>query len=167
MKFWVSMVFSTDDLSTENLEYFKYWDYVKQTIPDFKMIAFVIAEGLDGRFGEWFQSHKDWVEIGVHCYNHDRVQEGWRDDQEYWIEKAVEVLRPFLPKRYLYRPPGFRFLAKTEKIIKKIGFSGIAHQEFIKYFDINEKLEVFNTHCTLNQYKNPIGAIWKKIIENH
>jgi len=160
------MVFSTDDLSTENLKYFKYWDLVKKEIPEFKMIAFVIAEGLNGQFDEWYQTHKDWVEIGVHCYNHERLQEGWREDQEYWIAKATDILLPYLPKRRLYRPPGFRFLSKTEQILKKLGFSGIAHQEFIKYFDTGEKVEVFNTHCTLNEYHNPIGKIWKNIISN-
>jgi len=160
------MIFSTDDLSTENLEHFKYWDYVKKEIPNFKLIAFVIAEGLDERFDNWYMEHKDWVEIGVHCYNHDRLQEGWREDQEYWIEKARDVLLPYLPKNYLYRPPGFRVLSKTEGILKKLGFAGIAHQEFIKYFDTGETIPVFNTHCSLDKHLNPIGEKWKTIIKN-
>ena len=158
------MVYSTDDLSIENLEHFKYWDLVKEKYPQLKVIAFTIAEGiLTKEFEEWFEQHKDWVEIGVHCYNHEKLQEGWREDQEVWIEKARDMLKPFLPKRYLYRPPGFRFLPKTEKILKKLGFSGIAHQPFIKYFDTKEKFSVLNTHCTYDKFLNPIGKIWEQI----
>ena len=157
------MVFSTDDISVENLEHFKYWDFVKKEVPEFKLLAFVIAQGIDNRFDEWYHAHKDWVDIGVHCYNHERPQEGWREDQEYWIEKARDILLPYLPENYLYRPPGFRVLSKTEGILKRLGFSGIAHQSFIKYFD-GRMLDVYNTHCCLDKHLNPIGEIWKNII---
>lgn len=158
------MVYSTDDLSVKNLEYFKYWDLVKVSKPDLKVIAFTIAENLPtASFIDWFETHRDWVEIGVHCFNHQKPQEGWREDQRFWIERALKILKPFLPNRYLYRPPGFRFLPMTEKILKELGFSGIAHQEFIKYFDTQEKIPVFNTHCTFDLYANPIGKIWKEL----
>jgi len=158
-----NLVFSTDDVSSENLKYFEYWDMVKDKVPDLKVIAFVIAEGLDDRFERWYQSHKDWVEIGVHCYNHERPQEAWREDQEFWIAKARDILLPYLPENYLYRPPGFRVLSKTEKVLKDLGFAGIAHQSHIKYFS-GRTLDVYNTHCTKDKYENPIGEIWKTII---
>ena len=158
------MVYSTDDLSIENLKYFQYWDKVKERFPRLRLTAFVVAEGLPVKeFEEWFELRKDWVTIGVHCFNHSRVQEGWREDQGIWIAAALAILKPYLPKRFLYRPPGFRFLPKTEKILKDSGFAGIAHQEFIKYFDTLEKVRVFNTHCTFDQFHNPIGQIWSKI----
>jgi hypothetical protein len=51
----------------------------------------------------WYEHHKDWVEIGVHGYDHyqDRLQEGWREDQKDYIEKALMVLKPFLPEKFL------------------------------------------------------------------
>lgn len=157
-------VYTTDDLSIENLEHFKYWDLVKAKKPDLRVIAFTIAKDIDcPEFRKWYDSHKGWVEIGVHCYDHERPQEGWRTDQREQIEKARDILKPFLPERYLYRPPGFRFLPFTERILKDLGFAGIAHQEFIKYFDTGEFFPVINTHCTLNQYVAPIGAVWNQI----
>lgn len=158
------MVYSTDDVSVDTLQHFVYWDKVKKRYPELKLIAFVVAEGLPTpEFDSWYNERKDWVEIGVHCYNHDRPQEGWRDDQEYWIGKARDVLKPYLPERYLYRPPGFRFLPKTERILEKLGFAGIAHQEGIKYFDGQEGQPVLNTHCTESDFINPIGKIWKEL----
>lgn len=158
------MVYSTDDLSVENLENFKYWDKVKERYPSLKVLAFTVAKGLPTpEFLNWYESHKNWVEIGVHCYDHEKPQEGWREDQEIQIANALSVLGPFLPKRFIYRPPGFRFLPKTEKILKELGFSGIAHIDFIKYFDTGEKVKIFNTHCTKEEFINPIGKIWEKI----
>lgn len=158
------MVFSTDDLSVDNLQHFCYWDLAKKRNPGLKVLAFTIAEGLPCKeFDDWFMQHKDWVEIGVHCYNHDKPQEGWRDDQEYWIKKALDVLTPYLPEKFIYRPPGFRFLPKTEGILKKLGFAGIAHQDFIKYFNTGELVGVCNTHCTYDKFVNPIGQIWNQI----
>ena len=157
-------IFTTDDVSLENLKHFKYFDFIKEAKPGFKMIAFVIAKDiLSDDFYKWYDLHKNWVEIGVHCYDHDKPQEGWRDNQKEYIEKARDILKPFLSERYLYRPPGFRFLPKTERILKELGFGGIAHQEFVKYFDTGEKISVFNTHCTYDQYINPIGQIWKNL----
>ena len=159
------MLYSTDDVSTENLKYFKFWDLVKASHPRLELIAFVIAKDLDLKaFGDWYEERKDWVEVGVHCYDHGRPQEGWREDQEDEIKKALEILGPFLKERFLYRPPGFRFLPKTELILKRLGFGGIAHQEFVKYFDTGQRIQIFNTHCTLDQYEKPIGLIWKSLI---
>jgi hypothetical protein len=72
------------------------------------------------------------------------------------------ILKPFLPEKFLYRAPGFRVLNKTEGVLKELGFSGIAHQDFIKYFD-GKNLPVFNTHCTYNKFNNAIGMIWKHL----
>ena len=162
----MKIIYSTDDLSRENLKHFKYWDMVKESHPKLKVVAFVIVKDLDlNLFSDWYEEKKQWVEIGVHCWGHEKPQLGWRDDQEYYIKKARDVLAPFLPEHYLFRFPGFRFLPKSEKILKKLGFAGIAHQEFIKYFDTGEFFPVINTHCTFDQFQNPIGQIWQNIIK--
>lgn len=164
-------IFTTDDLCPSNLKYFEYWDRVKQKYPQLKLIAFTIARKGDREeedvskneeFKKWYEAHKDWVEIGVHGYDHLRPQEGWRQDQEEYIKKALDIIRPYLPTRFLYRAPGFRTLPKTEGILKKLGFAGIAHQEFIKYFDGEVAGNLLNTHCT-NEFANPITEIWSHI----
>ena len=158
------MILTTDDLSVDNLVHFKYWDLVKVAKPETKLVAFTIAEGINqDNFLKWWEARKDWVEIGVHGFNHTEPQEGWRDDQEIYWQKSLDILRPFLPERPLFRAPGFRVLNKTEKIIREMGFRGIAHQRFIKYFDTGELVPVFNTHCTEDKFLNPIGKVWKQL----
>ena len=149
----VNKVLTTDDLCLSNLKYWKYWLEIKKEYPDVKVIVFVVANyrhkedvSKSQKFKDWFETNKSWVSIGVHGYDHLLPQEGWREDQEVWIQNALEILRPFLPKQFLYRPPGFRFLPKTELILKKLGFTGIAHQNQIKYFDGHFEIP-FNTHC--------------------
>lgn len=165
------MIITTDDLCLSNLGNFRYFDKIKKKKPYLKVIAFTIANYMNkedlsksSEFKAWYEEHKEWVEVGVHGYDHcqDKLQEGWREDQEYYIRKSLDILRPFLPEKYLYRAPGFRVLNKTETILKELGFTGIAHQEFIKYFS-GEKHAVFNTHCTFNKFNNAIGMIWKKL----
>ena len=164
-----NLIYTTDDLNNENLSNFKFFDLIKSAKPEFKVIAFTIAKDLDLKlFEEWWEPRKGWVEIGVHCFSHNYEgirQECWRDDQAENIEKARNILKPFLLERPLYRPPGFRFLPATEKILKDLGFAGIAHEQFIKYFDTGEFYPVFNTHLTLTEFYNPIGQIWKNLIE--
>lgn len=165
-------IFTTDDLSISNLKFFEYFDRVHAKYPEFKLIAFTVARMDDKdeedisksrEFKEWFEAHP-WVEIGVHGYDHIRPQEGWREDQEEYIKKALDILRSYLPKRFLYRAPGFRTLPKTEGILKKLGFAGIAHRNFIKYFDTGEIVQpLLNTHCGPN-FENPIVEIWNNII---
>ncbi len=157
--------YTTDDLGVDTLKYFKYFDQIKKERRDFKLLAFVIAKDLPVfEFTEWYVNRKDWVEVGIHCWEHSKPQEGWRIDQAYYIEKARDKLKAFLPERYLYRAPGFRVLPKTEKILRELGFAGIAHQEFIKYFDSGEQIPVWNSHCTETEFYNPISEIWKQLI---
>ncbi len=157
--------YTTDDLGVDTLRYFKYFDMIKQKHSNFKMTAFIIAKDLPiFEFTEWFVNRRDWVEVGVHCWEHTKPQEGWRSDQADYIKKARDILIPFLPNRYLYRAPGFRVLPKTEKVLRELGFAGIAHQEFIKYFDTGEQIPVWNSHCTETEFFNPIGQVWKQIV---
>jgi predicted deacetylase len=166
------MQLTIDDVCPSNLEHFKYVDAIKKRIPSLKVIAFVIANFNEEEdilrsyeFYEWWKPRQCWVEIGVHGYDHrfDDLQEGWRQDQKEYIKKAKTLLEFHLPERPLYRPPGFRFLNKTEGILKDLGFAGIAHQGFIKYFDTGEIIETIDTHCTFNEFHNPIGMIWQNL----
>ena len=168
------MIFATDDVFPSNLKYFKYWDLVKEAHPELKLICFVVAKynndenedvSKNQEFKEWYERTKKWVTIGVHGYDHQMPQEGWRDDQEKYITMARNLLMPYLPTNYLYRPPGFRFLGKTESILKKLGFAGIAHETVIKYFSTGELFgPILNTHCC-DKFNNPIEKIWKNLVK--
>jgi len=166
------VIFLIDDICPENLKYWKYMEELHQKYPNNKVIAFVIANNKNEGpirgstlFKPWYDLVKNWVEIGVHGWDHEKLQEGWREDQEKYIKMALDELRPYLPERFLYRAPGFRTLAKTEGILKKLGFTGIAHQARIKYFDTGEiKENIFNLHCSSNEtFVNPI-TLWKRFL---
>ena len=163
------MIYTTDDVCPSNLVYFKFWDKVKESNPNLKVIAFTIANNQEkedvsrsDEFKAWFDERKSWVEIGVHGYDHTFPPEGERENQEELIRKSVEILKPFLPENYLYRPPGFQLTCKTEPICRKLGFAGIAHQTRIKYFDGHFETDLINTHCC-DKWNNPITKVWRKL----
>lgn len=150
----IRMIITVDDLCLSYLDNFKLFDEMKAQYPNLKIIAFTIGdfknqEQLDGNklFEEWFEKRKDWVEIAVHSYDHLYPPDGDRDDEEFWITKALYSLLPFLPKEYGYRSPGWQTTNKTEGILRKLGFSYIAYEDKIKHLNIN-KLEsgVINSH---------------------
>ncbi|MEX0595561.1 MAG: hypothetical protein WD512_03595, partial [Candidatus Paceibacterota bacterium] len=100
--------------------------------------------------------------IGVHGYDHLLPQECFRDEQADLIKASLEILKEFLPSNPLYRPPGFKYLNWTERVLKDLGFAGIAHQNLVKYFNGNRQ-NIFNTHCTEKDFEMPIGRLWKSL----
>ena len=164
------VIFLIDDICPSNLKHWKYMEELHKKYPNNEVVAFVIANNKNNElitestlFESWWEKTRNWVEIGVHSYDHLKPQEGWREDQEKYMKISLDILESYLPKRFLYRAPGFRTLAKTEGILKKLGFAGIAHQTRIKYFDTGEiKENIFNLHCSNDEsLVNPI-TLWKK-----
>jgi hypothetical protein len=162
------MIFTTDDLCLENLEHFRHWDWIKSVYPDLKLLAFTIANK-DGNqnvaeskeFRDWYEDHKDWVEIGVHGWDHGNPPEQERDDAEELVAKSLATLEPFLPEHPIYRPPGFQRTLKTEPMLKRLGFAGIAYQNKIRYFNGNILVgNVVNSHCC-DKYVHPITK-WRE-----
>lgn len=157
----------TDDVCPSNLRFFRYIDRVKEKYPDLKVIAFTIANYKNQRvdeskeFKDWYKEHKYWVEIAVHGYDHSFPPEAEREDFEECVEKALEILRPFLPKEYGYRSPGFQFTVRMEPILRKLGFAYVAYRNILKYFDGRRKIP-FNTHCC-DRFQNPITKIWRNL----
>jgi peptidoglycan/xylan/chitin deacetylase (PgdA/CDA1 family) len=156
------MIYTTDDLCLEYLDNFKYFDEIKAEFPDFKLIAFTISnfknkESLkDSQIFKDFIIKRPWIEIAVHSYDHDEIPDGDREDEGLWIKKALDELKEFLPQEYGYRSPGWQTTNKTESILRQLGFSYIAYQDKIKYFNFN-KLEygVVNSHIyDINSIKN-------------
>lgn len=163
------MILTTDDLCLTNLKYFEYWDKVKEKRPELKIIAFTTANyqlkedlSKSKEFKDWFKKHEDWVEIAVHGYDHLSPPEVERDNLEELITKSLNILKEFLPEKYGYRSPGFKFSVTLEPILKKLGFSYIAYHEHIKVFKNNSLIPVLNTHCC-DRYDNPITEVWKRL----
>ena len=159
-----------DDVCPSNLKHWKYWMWVKEKYPELRVLCFVIANyqnkenAAESReFKEWFETNKNWIEVGVHGYDHTSPPLGDRSNQEELIIKALEILKPFLPEKFLFRPPGYQRTIHTEKILQKLGFAGIAYQSRIRYFDGEIVEPILNSHLTENRYENPIGKIWNQL----
>jgi predicted deacetylase len=146
------MIYTVDDLCMEYLSNFKLFDEIKAEYKDFKLIAFTIGnfkgENLaeNTEFKKWYDKRENWVEIAVHSYEHCGLPDGDRADEWYWIETALDSLRIFLPKEYGYRSPGWQTTNKTEGILRELGFSYIAYESMIKYFDGRIVRDVINSH---------------------
>ena len=148
------MYFTIDDICLKYLDNFVLLDNLKKEYSGFKMIAFTIANyknkedlSKSDRFKSWFDKHKDWLEIAVHSYDHLPPPDGDRSDEKYWIEKARDTLKEFLPKEYGYRSAGFQTSNKTILILKELGFSWIAYETKIRYLK-EEKIKnnIINSH---------------------
>jgi predicted deacetylase len=148
------MLITVDDLCLSYLENFKVLDDLKAKHPDLRITAFTIAnfknkENLaeSEEFKKWLDKHK-WVEIAVHSYDHDEIPDGDREDEELWIKKALDGLRPFLPENYGYRSPGWQTTNKTVGILKKLGFSYIAYESKVKDLKTDQitELNIINSH---------------------
>jgi len=169
------MLFTVDDLCLSYLNNFIWFDRVKEKNPDFRIVAFTIANYKNNEpllesttFKDWFEKHKDWVEIAVHSYDHEGLPDGDRDDEKYWIEKAFEGLRFFLPKRYGYRSPGWQTTNKTVNILKDLGFSYIAYEGKVRDLKKDEIIEtnVFNSHLYDVESIKKLGGVKNEISKN-
>lgn len=146
-----------------NLDYFRFCDEAKENVPGLFVIAFTIAKDIDqDKFCKWYLSHQQWVQIGVHGYDHDNPPEQERDNARDLVEKSLEILRPFLHQKYLYRPPGFQRTICTEPMLKDLGFAGIAYRTRIKFFNGHYIERFINMHCC-DRYENPVTE-WRHIL---
>lgn len=160
-----------DDVCPENIKYFWPTKEIKKRYPDVHIIAFVVANYNNEQdiskstvFKEWYEEYEGMVEIGVHGYCHTYPPEQEKDNAEILVYKSLDILKPYLKDRFLYRPPGFQRTIHTEKMLKKLGFGGVAYRDRIRYFDNGEIKEgILNLHCTLNKYENPIMEIYKTL----
>lgn len=168
-----NVIYTTDDIWPSNLQYWEFWDKIKEKHPELKVIAFVVAEyngediSKNQEFNRWYEVRKDWVEIGIHGLDHQKPQLGWlpKEQQKYEIERAMSILNPYLPQNPLIRFPGFRMMPYSESIVRELGITGIAYQGRIKYFKTGEIIKTIDTHCCDNDNcVNSISKIWKKFL---
>lgn len=169
------MLHTIDDLCLSYLSNFSYFDDLKIRFPEFKLTAFTIGNYKNNEpllesttFKNWFEGHKNWVEIAVHSYDHDGLPDGDREDEEYWIEKARDSLKPFLPDKYGYRSPGWQTTNKTVGILKKLGFSYIAYESRVRDLekDLIVETNVFNSHLYDVGSIKRIGGVLNEIFKS-
>lgn len=161
----------TDDLCPSNLKYFSYWDKLKKKYPMLKITCFTIAcnnncedVSKSVKFENWYDKRRKWIEIGVHGYDHAFPPECERSNQAEFIRKSLTILKPYLPKYYGFRAPGFQKTIKTEPILKILNFSYIAYACGIRDLSTKNifKPKIINTH--VNNYSNDsINKIHHKI----
>lgn len=98
---------------------------------------------------------RDWIEVGCHGWEHTYPPECERNNQEEFIIKGLKALRKYLPRRFGFRAPGFQMTASTYPILRKLGFSYIAHQKRIQAFSSNFlQGKMINTHIYDNSLSN-------------
>jgi len=165
------MLLMVDDVCEENIGNLKYLDEMHQAFPTMKAVLFTIAKHKNMRpiteckaFVEYFNKNRLWTLIGVHGYDHMAPPEQERDNAEELVKLSIKILKPYLHLGPIYRPPGFQTTIHTEKMLKKLGFGGIANQDNIKWLDGGGYTEGFvNCHLTENKFINPIGR-WREWI---
>lgn len=156
-----------DDVWPSNLKNWSYVDQIQEKYPKLEIIAFVVANYQEEElvseskiFNAWFENKGQYIHIGVHGYDHKSPPEQERDNADELVDIATKILLPYLPERYLYRPPGFQRSIRTEEICKANDFVGIAYQRRIKYFDGRYEYNIINSHLTIDKCVNPINR-WK------
>ena len=133
------MIINIDDIGIKYKEHFWKLDKIKKENSDFRMTAFVIAKDLTPEIIEWLK--QDWIEVGVHCWDHSAPPEGECEDFEKRTVKALEVLKPLMNK-IIYRPAGFQILASNYEILERLGIEAIIHQQRIQLLKEKRSIEV-------------------------
>lgn len=131
--------FICDDVNEKD---FGKLEELKKAFPEFKVSCFVMGKDA----GDYLK--RDWIEVGVHGWEHTYPPECEREDQEEFIARGLAALKNFLPPRFGFRAPGFQLTALTYPILKKLGFSFVAHQYRIQPLPGRNFLqgEIINTH---------------------
>lgn len=165
------MIVTVDDLCLSYLKNFEYFDELKKEYPKLEVIAFTIGNFNNEEllvesdvFKAWFGEHKDWVKIAVHSYDHKSPPDGDREDEEFWIRKALRSLHPFLPEKFGYRSPGWQTTNKTVPILKKLGFAYIAYETKIKDLKtgVTSNERILNSHLYDIKSIQAIGEVIKQ-----
>lgn len=128
-----------DDVGVDYQNHFWKLNKVKKENPDFRFTAFVIAKGLTPEIIEWLK--QDWIEVGIHCWDHSPPPEPECRDFEERTKKALKVLKPLMNK-IIYRPAGFQIVASNYPILKRLGIEAIVHQRRLQLLKERRTIEV-------------------------
>jgi len=114
---------------------------LKERVPALKVTCFVMGKDA----GDYLR--KDWIEVACHGWEHDDPPECERENQEVFIRKGLEALKPYLPQRFGFRAPGFQMTARSYPILREMGFHYVAHQNKVQAFKGQfEPGKIINTH---------------------
>lgn len=153
------MILCCDDIGYKHRNQLSRLDDMKRGIPNLKLTAFVIANNLPLGFAEWHEERRSWIELAVHGWDHDYPPECERPDKEARLIGALAVLRPYLPDQYGFRAPGFQMTASTYPLLRKLGFTWVAHQARIQDLTYRKVRpgKVVNIHVYDLEYRLPFG----------
>lgn len=123
---------TTDDICPRHLNLWTYWDKLKVRHPHLKVSCFTTAVwggepeqdvSKNHDFKEWYLRRRSWVEICVHGLTHGYPPEfeRSREEQERSLKESLEKLRGYLPERWIFKPPGYRWTPSTLEILKQYG----------------------------------------------
>ena len=132
-------IFCVDDIGVKYANHLWKLDKIKKENPTFKVTAFIVAEGLTPEIIEWLK--QDWIEVGIHCWNHTAPPEGECNDFEERTKKALSVLKPLM-NRIIYRFAGFQATAKCYPVLKRLKIEAIVHQNRIQLLQEKRIIEV-------------------------
>ena len=118
---------TTDDFCPKFMDSWKYWEELKKVHPNLRITAFVVPRhdnkdeydcSKSKEFKQWFEKNKDWVEVAVHGFDHSKFECLLSyDEQLERFKKALEIMKPFLPKKWGFKPPYYRYNSDTLEII--------------------------------------------------
>lgn len=151
-----------DDVTEQD---FHKLEEIRARIPSLKVTCFVMGKDA----GDYLK--KNWIEVAVHGWSHSLPPECERDNQEEFIQAGLDALRMYLPKKFGFRAPGFQVTTATNPILKRLGFSYIAHQRRVQSFNgAFEQGEIINTHIydhSLEKVKGGSFAFISEGFHNH
>jgi len=120
---------------------------LKEKYNNFKVNCFVIAKDLDNSLQNWL--NQDWIEVGVHGYEHDYPPEMERviEERKNRLEQSLEILKPLLKSNYYFRFPGWQATATSYELLKNLGFYAIIHQNKIQFLKEKKSINILLFNC--------------------
>ena len=133
------MNFIVDDIGVDYQDHLWKLNKLKKENADLKITVFVIAKDLTPEIINWLK--QDWIEVGVHCWNHSAPPEGECNDFEERTIKALTLLKPLMNK-VLYRFAGFQAIADDYDVLKRLGVEIIVHQQRLQLLQKKRSIEI-------------------------
>jgi len=135
----MEVYFIVDSITPSCLEQWSVLEQMKQQNPQLKVNCFVIANkgfgenvAEDANFCKWFESNRDWIQLGVHGYDQsiELKSEVERDSWELkrCLTQSLRILSPFLPSKKGYRPPDFQSSIHLKRLLQELKFDFITHE---------------------------------------
>lgn len=144
-------IYCIDDIGVKYQNHLWKLDKIKKENPNFKMTAFIVAKDLTPEIIKWLK--QDWIEVGIHCWDHTAPPEGECEDFEKRTKKALATLKSLMNK-VLYRFAGFQAVTGDYKVLERLGIDIIVHQQRLQLLQEKRSIEVnlINKHIYDNEF---------------